>query len=234
MPLAPYLQLCRVSNLPTVWTNVLAGVLLSGVPLSPHLFLLPAFSLSCFYLAGMALNDLYDRHYDRDFRPSRPIPSGRVTPRAAAIVVGVLFGAGLAALAFAPHLEALPAALLLAAAIHIYDRHHKGNPFSVLIMASCRFLVYAVAALAVSGNLAPLVVTGAVVQFIYIVVLSVVARIENSRGGTVAASAMPFLLAGISLVDGIMLAFILAPSWLLAGAGGFALTLAGQRWVRGD
>ena len=41
-PLSVYLRLGRVSNLPTVWTNVLSGMLLSGAELRPAVFALLA------------------------------------------------------------------------------------------------------------------------------------------------------------------------------------------------
>lgn len=229
-----YLQLCRVSNLPTIWTNVLVGSLLSGGRVTVYLYLLLALSLSGFYLAGMVLNDLCDCEHDRQFRPSRPIPSCRVSERAAFILTIVLFAAGFGPLAFAPSLYGALAAVPLSVAIVHYDHHHKQNPFSVLLMGSCRFLVYAVAAYAVSGRLAPLVVAAGATQFLYIVLLSLFARYENSRQEPFSFPVMPVLLAGISIVDGIVLAFLLAPIWILAGAGGFVLTLAGQRYVRGD
>ena len=44
-----YLALCRVSNLPTVWTNVLAACLLAGGGCEAASFMLLALALSCFY-----------------------------------------------------------------------------------------------------------------------------------------------------------------------------------------
>ena len=72
------LRLGRVSNIPTVWTNVLAGIVLSGAPVAarPTIFLL--LSLSVFYVAGMFLNDAYDCDLDANNRPDRPIPAGDV------------------------------------------------------------------------------------------------------------------------------------------------------------
>ena len=229
-----YLQLCRVSNLPTVWTNVLAGCLLSGGRITAGLYLLLAVSLSGFYLAGMVLNDLCDTEHDRLFRPSRPIPSGRVSERAALVLTAVLFAAGFGSLVIAPHLSGIAVALLLLVVIVLYDRHHKQNPLSVLLMATCRFLVYAVAAFAVSGQLASAVIVAASVQFAYIVGLSLVARYENSREAPFSFPVMPLLLAGISVLDGIVMALFVGPVWFLAGMGGVLLTLAGQRYVRGD
>lgn len=229
-----YLTLCRVSNLPTVWTNVLAASLLSGAPLSYRLFLLLAFSLSCFYLAGMVLNDLCDCEHDRMFRPSRPIPRGDVSERAALVLTVALSLAGLGALVFAPDLRGGLAALLLLAVIIAYDHHHKENPFSVLLMAGCRFLIFVVAGFALAGKVAGGVLLAGGAQFVWVVALSLFARYDNSRETPLPFPAMPLLLAGISLLDGIVLMLLVEPVWLLAGLGGFFLTLAGQRFVRGD
>ena len=49
------------------------------------------------YLAGMALNDLADREEDARERPERPIPSGAVSPRAAALIGGSLLLGGVLA-----------------------------------------------------------------------------------------------------------------------------------------
>jgi 4-hydroxybenzoate polyprenyltransferase len=236
--LKAYLDLCRVSNLPTVWTNVLAATLLAAGDFRAVPFLLSATALSFFYLAGMALNDLCDREWDRAARPGRPIPSGRVSLPGARLFTGLLLGAGFLLLSFAPYPRAELAALLLCTVIVAYDRHHKKNPFSVLLMAGCRFLVFAVAALAVTGRFPGWAILGGGVQFCYIVVLSLIARGENSRATPFPFPfpfpVIPLLLAGISLLDGVLMALLVNPVWFLAGVAGFLLTLAGQRFVRGD
>ena len=83
MKLGVWLRLGRVSNLPTVWSNVLAALALSGglsqaagIPALHVALLAAAFSL--FYVGGMYLNDAFDRHIDARERPQRPIPSGQV------------------------------------------------------------------------------------------------------------------------------------------------------------
>ena len=81
MNLTLALRLGRISNLPTVWTNVLVGGLLAGGSLSdPRLTLLMA-AMSLFYIGGMFLNDAFDREFDAQHRPERPIPSGQVSAR---------------------------------------------------------------------------------------------------------------------------------------------------------
>lgn len=58
---AVYGRLGRISNLPTVWTNTVAGVVLAGGSLHEGGLpaLLAAFTL--FYTGGMFLNDAFDR-----------------------------------------------------------------------------------------------------------------------------------------------------------------------------
>ena len=77
--LRPWLELARVSNLPTVWTNVLAGWLLGfgRWEWQPLAWLLVGGSLM--YTAGMILNDAADVRWDRENRKERPIPNGSVS-----------------------------------------------------------------------------------------------------------------------------------------------------------
>ena len=77
LPLA--LRLSRISNLPTVWSNVLVGALLAGGSLADRRLPLLMLALSLFYTGGMFLNDAFDRDFDAKHRPERPIPAGEVT-----------------------------------------------------------------------------------------------------------------------------------------------------------
>ena len=64
------LAICRVSNLPTVWMNVLTAAVLSGMGVELSSLSLLLLSLSCFYCGGMCLNDVFDRSFDAgDWRP---------------------------------------------------------------------------------------------------------------------------------------------------------------------
>ncbi|MFQ6024673.1 MAG: UbiA family prenyltransferase, partial [Acidiferrobacterales bacterium] len=181
------LRLGRISNLPTVWTNVLTGVVLCGGVDAPTPVLSVALiSLSLFYVAGMYLNDAFDRDIDAHERPERPIPSGLV---AAQTVFAIGFGmltAALVLLMWAGYgLEggtgwrAPTAGLALAAAIVFYDWHHKDNPLSPVIMGLCRMLVYVTAGLAVTTTLPlPLIVAAGIV-LCYLIGLTYIAKQEN-------------------------------------------------------
>lgn len=229
-----YLNLCRITNLPTVWTNVICAYILGAGQFSWKGYLLPALSLSFFYVAGMCLNDICDATHDRIARPSRPIPSGSVSPQGALFLAITLFAAGAVLLLSAPYREGFHAAILLIAVIIWYDISHKRNPFSVLLMASCRFLVFVVTSLAVTGTLTSILLIAAGIQFVYVVCISLVARYENNRATPFTIPVIPMMLAGISLLDGIILTVVVNPIWLLVGFGGAILTQAGQKYVRGD
>src|SRR5438046_8242023 len=79
--LTPYwrtlLILGRASNLPTVWSNCLAGWLLGGGGQIGNFMVLCA-SCTFLYLGGMYLNDAFDAQFDHQHRPERPIPSGGI------------------------------------------------------------------------------------------------------------------------------------------------------------
>src|SRR5262249_54789366 len=107
-----YLTLGRVSNLPTVWSNVLVGVVLAGSTAPVRLVAALMAALSLFYVGGMFLNDAFDRNIDARIHPERPIPAGEVS---ASEVFAVGFGAMaigaalLAAVAVASGQSAVPA-----------------------------------------------------------------------------------------------------------------------------
>ena len=66
------LVLGRVSNLPTVWSNCLAGWLLGGGGNSALKFAALCAGTTCLYIGGMFLNDAFDADFDRQHRQERP------------------------------------------------------------------------------------------------------------------------------------------------------------------
>src|SRR3954467_13369572 len=72
------LILGRTSNLPTVWSNCLAGWLLAGGGNAHNLFPL-LLGATLLYVGGMYLNDAFDAAFDAQYRRERPIPSGAIS-----------------------------------------------------------------------------------------------------------------------------------------------------------
>jgi 4-hydroxybenzoate polyprenyltransferase len=230
----PFIKLCRISNIPTVWTNVLAATVLAGRGFSLPVFLMLSLSMSLFYSAGMCLNDIFDFEEDKIKKPFRPLPSGSVSMGNARIVTISMFLTALSLLLFVPYQKALTAGLLLLAFIIVYDRFHKAHPLSVVLMAACRLMVFAVSSIAVSGEIGLYVAVAGLTQFFYTLIISLAARYENSRERGYSFPVIPLMISCISLLDGIILAVLASPAWIIAGIGGTLLTGFGQRYVRGD
>lgn len=280
-----YLRLGRVSNLPTVWTDVLAGAALAGVVPRPATALLLGLAMSLLYTAGMFLNDAFDREVDARERPERPIPAGEIAAGEVFLIGFGMLAAGWALAAGAARADgsvAAPAvAALLAGAIVLYNVWHKGNPLGPVLMGLCRALVYLTAALAVSPALPLPVLWGAGVLLAYLIGLTYTAKQESlgrvgnlwpllllaaplgyaaavaEPGATVVLLSLGLavwttlsvaalrgpvpdvpravvrLIAGIALVDALLVAVtgFAALAWL--AALGLPLTLLLQRYVRG-
>ncbi|MDF1826385.1 MAG: UbiA family prenyltransferase [Verrucomicrobiales bacterium] len=178
------LILGRISNLPTIWTNVLVGWFLCGGPWGAELAWI-ALGVSGLYLGGMTLNDAFDADWDREHAPERPIPAGKIS-RKAVWAIGVVEMLGgililLAQTSFHPLLL-----LCLVQAILLYNFLHKRWEGSVLIMGICRALVYIGAGSAVvmpslSVEVSPVVLFIAFAVVIYIAGLTLAARSEHLK-----------------------------------------------------
>ncbi len=221
--LVAVLRLARVSNLPTVWSNVLAAsVLAGGLGASALAWVLVA--MSALYTGGMVLNDAFDRKIDARERPERPLPSGQISLAAVWIIGWALLAAGVIVLAsFGPGGTMGGAAL--AVAILLYDAWHKGNPLSPIIMGVCRALVYVTTALAAGAALSPAIIGAALALLSYVIALTQLAK----RG-------FPYvglLIAGIALLDAVFAAAFGNAIVATICTGFFLLTLALQRIVPG-
>jgi hypothetical protein len=283
------LRLGRVSNLPTVWTNTLAGIVLAGGSVLAPWTLPLLVALSLFYTAGMYLNDAFDAGIDALERPERPIPAGLVSAETVfatgfcmmALGLGVLLWVGFG-IAGGTGIDPVFGGLGLCAAIVLYNRRHKGNPWGPVLMGICRVLVYVTAGLAVTSELPAPLRTGALMLLCYLIGLTYVAKQETlgevrnlwpllflaapavygltmATGGPTNALMLFFfvawvgvalwflrrrrpgdvpravvsLIAGISLLDALLIAGAGATGVAWLGVAGFALTLALQRFVAG-
>ncbi len=238
MRLKSVLALCRVSNLPTIWMNVItASVIVSSVnqqPINTLVVGIIAIAMSAFYCAGMSLNDVCDYTWDKQHQPYRPIVEGKVSLSQAKLITMFLFVLGFVLLALTPSYSGLFYALVLFAVIYSYNLFHKQHSSSVLLMAGARALVFVVTAQAISGDLNIWVLVAATLQFMYTLSLTLVGRHESKRGKPYSGPVIPRMIAGMAILDGIVLAVMVAPIWLALGIGMALFTRFGQRYVRGD
>ena len=149
MQLKTLFELGRISNLPTVWSNVLAGVVIAGGTIGLQSTSILIASLSLFYIGGMFLNDAFDTEFDIIERPERPIPSKKITQKMVFVIGFILLILGI----FLLYIEAFTTnvfnlnlilflGMLLSTFIIIYNKYHKNNPYSPLIMGFCRISIY--------------------------------------------------------------------------------------------
>lgn len=174
------LVLGRVSNLPTVWSNCLAGWWLGGhANINKLPFLLVGTTF--LYVGGMYLNDVFDVEFDRQRRATRPIPSGAISVGAVWKLALLWFALGLACLFWAG-VTTGELGIMLLVCILIYDAVHKVITFSPLLMGACRFFVYLIAASIAGGGVAGWAIWCGLALASYIVGLSFLARRESARG----------------------------------------------------
>lgn len=278
--LGSHLALARISNTPTVVSNVLAGVVLATTLKLEWTVVALCIAMALFYTAGMYLNDILDLKIDSEQRPDRPIPSGAVSLSTAWIVTVVMFVLGLL-LVIPAGVPATTAAIALIVCIAIYDAWHKGNPIGPLFMGGTRVLVYVVAFLAYSTSWTWEATFWCVAMLVYVAGLTSISKTEHGPAGlrywpivslfvpvalalfqeinigTIALSillvawaaysltfvlnperrsigrSIAQLIAGISLVDALVLATHEAWWGVAIALVAFAATVYLQRWIRG-
>lgn len=207
-----WLELLRISNAPTVVSNVIAGLAIgahAGVArIAPLTAMLLAVGSVLLYSAGMILNDVLDVELDRAERPARPIPSGRIARASAWAVAAIMVLVGVAAIAPAGR-RPLQGAAVLVVAIVIYNLIHRRTAGSVLVMGLCRGLLYAIA---IASSVAftdharlilPVALLGG-----YTAAFSVVARHETAMRPEAQR-----LLAWLPLPLGLAIVVAVAPPW---------------------
>jgi 4-hydroxybenzoate polyprenyltransferase len=209
------LVLGRVADLPTVWSNCLAGWWLGG---GGNYWKLPFLLLgvSALYTGGAFLNDAFDADSDRQRRPERPIPAGKIS---APLVWQIGFGqlvAGIFLLLFCSQLSA-GAAILLALFILLYNFSHKFFTAAPWLLGACRFWIYVIASAAGVWGLNGWPILGGVALAFYTAGLGGVAR-QKSNQRTVPLRPLLWLAAPILLALAMNTgSFRLRAAWIAFG-----------------
>lgn len=175
-----FLILGRVSNLPTVWSNCLAGWWLGGagnVGKLPWLVI----GMTCLYLGGMFLNDAFDADFDRQHRAERPIVSGAMSLEAVWRWGLAWLASGAFCLIWLGSLTGTLGVALLVCIV-LYDALHKMIPAAPVLMGACRLLVYVIAASAGSTGVTGWAAWCGLALMAYVVGLSCLARHESAGG----------------------------------------------------
>jgi 4-hydroxybenzoate polyprenyltransferase len=149
--LQAFVRLGRISSIPTIWSNCLAGWLLSGGGY-PDVFFAVCFGASCLYFGGVFLNDACDFRFDQVNRRERPIPAGQANIQTVVLCSVGWLALGALVLVSIGTVTAF-FTVLLVLCIVLYDLTHKIIAFSPAIMAVCRFLLYLIAGSAAENGL---------------------------------------------------------------------------------
>lgn len=189
-----WMSMARGSNLPTVWTNILAAWGINAGA-GPSLRWMPEWTNADFfdgstfawlilgaslvYAGGCFLNDACDHQFDAEHRPERPIPRGVLTLPQAWLLGLIQLGIGTWALITGAGC-AWHWAVALMGCILAYNWLHKKTAFGIVLMGGCRTLLWITAATAATGmSPAPLLYLWAITVGLYVVGISWFARTES-------------------------------------------------------
>lgn len=218
MKLATALRLGRVSNLPTVWTNVLAGAALVNPDFDWFILVTSAIAISLLYIAGMFLNDVFDLEWDRKHQPVRPLVTGEANVSEVAGLGVVFMATAIVLVLFAAAggrvVIATLGALTLIALIVLYDWKHKQWSVSPWIMGACRLMVYLTSA-AIVGAWNWQVLAAGLCLLGYIAGITYLARAEHLNALN---SYWPLILLLLPPGFALYLGFDDVWSWLLVAA----------------
>ena len=213
------LVLGRVANLPTAWSNCLAGWWLGG---GGNYWKLPFLLLgvSLLYTSGMFLNDVFDADSDHQRHPERPIPSGKISIHLAWRLGFSLLVAGIFLLLFCSQLSA-GAAIVLALCILLYNFSHKFFTAAPWLLGACRFWIYIIAGASGAAGLNGWPILCGVAMALYVAGSNFVVRRESHRGAIpfwpLLPLAVPILLAAAMNTG----SFRLRALWLAVGLIGW-------------
>ena len=184
MKFSTALKLGRISNLPTVWTNVMVGTALVTSQSKTTTLILTAVAISLLYTAGMFLNDAFDREWDRENKNIRPLVTGEAKLQEVLWTSAILILAAIIIL-----LSSIPtdrilltasATFMLIALIMLYNWQHKRWSLSPWIMGACRFMVYVVAG-SIVGDWNEQLLLGSLCLMTYIAGVTYLAQSEHKN-----------------------------------------------------
>ena len=188
--------LARVSNIPTVWTNVLAAWVINStagetLKIIPEISDLAFFNGSTFgflllgssliYAGGCTLNDAFYQKFDKEHNPTRPIPSNSISPFTVWILGILELILGIILLTLGAECDIFWAFALVGAVV-FYDFIHKKWVGGIFIMGLCRFFLWMTAATAGENfTICPQTWIWGAVLSAYITGISLFARGETKK-----------------------------------------------------
>jgi 4-hydroxybenzoate polyprenyltransferase len=211
--LKEYLLLIRLPNVFTTPSNILVGyfaaVSAAEAAEGAHLLAL-MISSGMLYIAGIVLNDIFDIEIDKKERPSRPLPSGKISKAyALGITIVALIIANTVALLVGPVTLAVSLALTLA--IIAYDYRLKHSVVGPFVMGSTRFLNVILGAspvlLYIDGHSFAIVGAAASLLFFYVSSITLLSKKEvgNDRPNSIPIFLILFGVISATIILGMLL-----------------------------
>lgn len=217
-----YLRLMRPANILTAMTDILSGFAVSGLVISLAVGDLDSWMKLAFLLlstiglygGGVVFNDVFDAKLDKVERPERPIPSGKVSLRNAALLGSGLLLLGIIAAFRVSVLSGVIASLIAVLAL-LYDKFSKHHAvIGPVNMGMCR-----------GGNLllgvsaVPLLVQDfwilAIIPVTYIAMITMISRGEVHGGSKLIISGAVVLYVCVVLY---LIALTILPQYILLSA----------------
>jgi 4-hydroxybenzoate polyprenyltransferase len=192
-----YIILVRLPNVFTAASNILPGyftVITAAASSFPNINILYLAGLmtssSLLYLAGIVFNDYFDIEIDKKERPSRPLPSGKITKRKAlTIAISSIIAANVLTLLI--NLTSLLVAVTLTTIIIAYDYRLKHNTITgPITMGFARFVNIILGAspalptLLLSTASSKMLLFIATSMFLYVVAIGILSKKEVSGKAT--------------------------------------------------
>ncbi len=158
-----WLRFFRLRLAPTALSNVIAGAALAGWTLDARLWVMLLTWTLALYMLGMGLNDYADRKRDSVTSPERPIPSGKISTRAARRALILLFMVVVSGLIWMPQESRIFAAAAIVF-VALYDLVVKEVPLlGPLAMGAVRTSIVLVGAACAGAATDSLVLSHALV-----------------------------------------------------------------------
>ena len=196
-------RLMRPANIVTAYADILAGCAAAGAAETREVGLL-LLATTGLYGGGVVLNDVFDARLDSSERPERPIPSGAVSVRTAAVFGSFLLACGVGIAFVSSQLSGI-IALATALAVILYDVWGKHQ--SILgpaNMGLCRGLNL-VLGISVAGHIPALRAPLGLVTLCYIAGITALSRGEVRGGTRTAANISIGWLAACVIVLGVLI-----------------------------
>ena len=174
-----YFQLVRFPGIFTAFSNVLLGFFIYSEFIVDWFNLFPLLTASGFlFLAGMTLNDYFDYNIDKNERPDRPLPSGKISRKAALYLGIALFVAANISASFVGFQAAI-ISVIMTILILAYDIKLKSiKIIGILNLSSIRFLNVILGSSIVLFNFE--IIWISIPIAIFVAGISILAKTENS------------------------------------------------------